>query len=848
MRIESCSEVIAWPMQKLFRVATSPAFVYSDWFSQYDFDTVSAEDIEFDRELGVIFSAPVLVPHNNYVINETPDTAPIWFNASLPTQNWTRNSLGGRLKYMAGILKNPKLRASWTSEPARSIYYGYAVSNPGSSTRYSYVPTDNTFDISCSPPSNCQGGYLQVAYELDGRTITWSQDGFGNWIETITNPLPSMAKPYFDVEYWIKGGEGDIDRRYTIRYRINGVPELYKNTDPLGSGPGDKVRDLKLNNSGTPITGGSQQGYYGQFGWYNQGSPNGNILELRILNSVVRLFMDPSTNFVLDDLSDLESESERFYLHKITLRGSGVKSFQAGFAPMKFRANATFISKEVPLGFVPNKDAEYKPLYARKAISKTGFDSDTNLIFTSISETGVDSFSQYELSIESPVEGTYDGIDYSSNTAILRGVTVIFPEEAQQGTGVPLFLAPEEITVSHYFDFDSLTINSNASLVFNNFSPVSKNTFGAPNLWWGEIANYSGTFAVQIDAITRYFDENNNVVFVNGPHRLFTGIASLKSSTSIEPNGQSKHVIQCVGREAALKSPKFYLPWVDGWNIYAAIAYYANNSGIYRGDVSDSDLGFINKVPDDPFGDSPTGDSFFLPVGSGGYPLMRANTGANNWDNIGRIAKQFGYYYFFDNFGRLQFDKFELRNSPVAYRIFNVVDNILDGAVPSPGSAVMNGSIDRDLTQVRNKVTIMGIDAYGGKWDPLISHRTDENSIYNFSQSTALDLIGGNFLGFENAFVWVDSQFATLDYASDAADAAFEILKVPSITGSMTSWPQFDIFPGVRVGIHDVKSGAFDRFTGKYLEFMVTGITHVIRKGFARSNMNLRYIPRISPT
>src|SRR5262249_21834153 len=138
-----------------------------------------------------------------------------------------------------------------------------------------------------------------------------------------------------------------------------------------------------------------------------------------------------------------------------------------------------------------------------------------------------------------------------------------------------------------------------------------------------------------------------------------------------------------------------------------------------------------------------------------------------------------------------------------------------------------SGQVSRDLLEVRNHVTVIGVNAWGPLWDPIVSHRWDEGSIFG-AGGTIWDGTQNNFVGFENSFVWMDSQFASLEDSSDAADATINVLKLPVIDSDYTLWPQIDIFPGMWVAYYDRRSGAYDAATDSpfYLSFFV--ITHTI--------------------
>lgn len=834
--------VRCWPVHSKFRFPVSPAFSFTDNLGEQPrnaFDDSS--EWHFDLECGVAYPAFIAVPHNNYVTNEDPITTPAWYNTNLPTLDWVRYKCQGRLKWMGGNYKAPGLRAAWTSEPARAIYYAYAPTNTGSSTRYNFNSSDNQIELWTQTFSSI-GFHLQVAFELEPRDIHWTTVG-GAYKETFVNPANSKELPYFEIKFRVEDGQGGDPTYYSVVYRSTGTPALYKSTSVAQRG--DKIQDLKLPPGANPPYGASQQGYYGHNGWYSQGSPAGNSFEAKIIAGILKISLG-DLNFQLkighdNDKADGKSDNQ---ITRVFVFGAGVKSLQLGCAPLKHLANATLHSREINVGFVPQVAPTFKVHYPHSyVVDKNPYPGTT--VTVTPSQSG--SIATYTLTANSTVSNVYQGVNYSDIAPIVRSVTINFAEKATSPPGIPIQLSPEDVTVSQDFNFDSLTMTSKARLVFNNFNPISSKVLGYPDIFWGELANYSGAMAVEIDATIYYFNTNGTLEAVNGPVRLFTGYAALKSQTTTGQGGQSKHTIYCFGREVSMQSVKNFIPWTDGWNIYYAAAYVANSNNVYKGDVQDSDLAFRHLVPNDPYEDSPGGGAYFLPVGTGGYPLMKAPGGESGWATMSRIGKQWGYYYFFDNYGRFNFDKYELVNANAPYRVFTIVDGLYGGTNPTPTDAVLNGVVDRNLLDVRNRIVVVGIGAYSREYGgvPILAYRTDQGSIEAPGAQTGLDFTQGNYLGFPNYFTWADSQFATYRYIEDAAQRLYDVMRIPSVTLGMTTWCQPDVFPGKRLGFYDLRTGAYDRMAGGYLEFMVASVNHRFAKGSPPiSEIACRYIPR----
>jgi hypothetical protein len=850
--------VRAYPMHSEFRYPVSPAFTLTDNFAEQPRSTLdTSEDWEFDKALGVAYPASLFVPHNNYVTNENPITSPVWYNANLQPFNWTRTYIGGRMQFMGGVLKTPGLRASWTSEPARSVFYAYAPSDDGNSTtRYNFVPMSNEVDLT-SDTFLSNGVYIQLAYAFEARTITWT-NGAGGWSQSFTYPAEADARPYLQVWLTCTDPLGNNDPIwFIIVFNHTGNPELWVSLD--GTTLGTKIQELKLDGTGNPLSGGSQQGYYGHNGWYSQGSPDGMFIEAMIVAGMLKITLGNPSFPVTFTLNEDYAGGGTLLITQLGIRCVGATSLQIGAAPKKWRnisadPNAYngypyLISREIPIGFVPTVDPTTTVLFPSSASpDQNPYSGSLGLCTVDVDVSADGSIIQYTLYSECVTTGTYRQVQYTDVAPIVRGVTISYPESVLVNAGSPSWLSPEVVSITHDFDFNSLTIASNAVLTFCNFNTMDEDNFNVlPGYFWGEWANNAGAIAIEIDLTISYFQIVEGLVeYLGGigPQRVFTGIANLRSSVSTGSGAQSKYTMYCYSREVAMQSPKFMLPWMDGWNIYYFAAYMANSSNVYKGDTSDSDLAYIDYVPPDPYSDSPGGGAFFLPIGTGGAPLMRASAGEAPWTTITRTGKQFGYVTYFDVYGKHHFETFQLPVNAVPYRIFNMIDSIETGFdFAATATGVFNGSVDRNLMEVRNRVTILGIDAYGETWSPIIAHLVDEGSIYNDS-NTGMGVTQGNYLGYAQDFVWADSQFATLQYATDACQRIFNIIVNPSITANINVWCQPDIFPGTCVALNDRRTGAVDTLGNQYLNFFVTKVNHVLVKGMPpRTNLGCRWLP-----
>ncbi len=280
-------------------------------------------------------------------------------------------------------------------------------------------------------------------------------------------------------------------------------------------------------------------------------------------------------------------------------------------APVKYVTSGVWESADHPLGFLPSVPPT---LYVHDAGSPTG---------TSASATVVDTTTaRYRLQLNaSTSEGTINGVAYSAKSPAVRAVTYRYPSLESGGFAPPTLLYPETITIQHVFDYNTLTIQSMASLVFHNMDGE-----------WASFNADSGQWGLAIDLYSNWY----------GAARQFAGIAH-RTGEIVGESGISKFVMGCVDRSVQLRNPRWNLPWMDGWNIYYALAFLAQLGG-----VSVSDMTFAPYVPPDPYvdyGDPETGRAWFLPVGHAGTPLTRFS-GQELWSIMVKLAYSIGYVLF----------------------------------------------------------------------------------------------------------------------------------------------------------------------------------------------------------
>ncbi|GIV22150.1 MAG: hypothetical protein KatS3mg023_3901 [Armatimonadota bacterium] len=455
-------------------------------------------------------------------------------------------------------------------------------------------------------------------------------------------------------------------------------------------------------------------------------------------------------------------------------------------APTKYVTSGVWESADHALGFLPQT---LPSLFVHDAGSPAGTSVTTELVDPTTA--------RYRLQLNgSTSEGTVNGVAYCAKTPIVRAVSYRYASMESGYAAPPQFLMPEAITIQHVFDYNTLTIQSNARLVFPNMDGE-----------WATFNSETGQWGINIHLETNW----------HGNWRQFAGIAHRAGEITGE-SGVSKFIMHCVDRSVQLQNPRWNLPWMDGWNIYYAMAFLAQLGG-----VSLQDMAFAPFVPPDPYsdwGDPERPGAWFLPVGHAGTPLTRFS-GQELWSIMVKLAYAIGYMLFFDANGVLQFRKFRI---PVGVR-----RTFYESDMTGPDGC-WNLSVYRSMEDVRNAVTVVGVDAFGPLWNPIVSHRQDDWSIhYPFAY---------NFVGWEQPLVWADSLFASPQFASDAADALIAFLRHPSEVVTFTTWLQPDLYP------LDVIAIQAPRFGTMWKRYLVVGVQHRVHDvSLGESIITARYIP-----
>lgn len=705
--------------------------------------------------------------------------------------------------------------------------YGYDVGDPGPSVGWVDVGTVPPAFRKNKPhgfgeihvkqtPGDADNGFFAVEAEVacQGVTFLWSRTDQ----EADDSIFPNARK---FTTFRVGVGWGDNLVMYSVRYIGQGEVKIAKSVDSGVSWV--ELETLRQqgeyeaswgvpDESGLPGTGG---GTVGSGGTAPRDAPHEmNYLEFRLLAGRLQIWTGSNGPYVYDELRFDDLGAAIVTINYLSIRAYKFLSLACSAHPTKWRPEVVYDSPEIPTGFYSESIGQ--PYVDPAGLVPDGWYAN---VYESFPGSLFGPVVSYRLVVGGPVAGYYHGDPYADFVACVRAVSLFWRSKVVFNPATPVPAYPESVTVEHEFDVSTLQVHSSGQLVFNNNRqrPLGPWGFGTFGEWLRE------TGQVCIDTwMTRTTPGGG----VPAPVRTFAGFGNVMGEVSAENTG-SYFTMHLADRKRQLQNPRFALPWLDGWNVFYAIAYLAQLGGI---DLAD--MAFSPYVPSVPFGPgsdlgSPEGPAYYLPVGDAGSVLTRFS-GIDLWEVMSKIAYTIGYMLFFDAEGRLQFRKFTM---PLGVkRRFYEADRY---STAQPGGGLegcWEASVVKDMAEVRNTSITIGMEAFT-KYRTIVYKWTDGNSIY--------DPRAFNGLGYENPAVWMDSQFANEAFAWLASFEMFRFLRSPGYRVSLTTWLQPDIFPLDMVSVVSPRLGT----TG--LRFMVTGVRHHVDKQLGHSKISARYIPEI---
>lgn len=454
---------------------------------------------------------------------------------------------------------------------------------------------------------------------------------------------------------------------------------------------------------------------------------------------------------------------------KVIVGGSGGRYAYFSVHPMCFAKNAYMVANEKQVGFVRRSSTpiEYDVVSASIPLG-CSVEASTAL------EQGTEF--RYKIKISNPSAGTYKGVNYSRKTASATGVTYqIAPHFIRRNDDIGEFII-RSAAITTMFDMHQLNITQKATIVVNNRQGEWRE--GWP---YGPDHTGKGNRAITLNLGWKNQDTGDWTA-----NRRFTGIGGLDMSYSRGTAPESTVTItaedlSCIPREYPLMN----CPWMDGWCHLYAIRYLGWLCGL-----SDDQMDF--EYESDPFCTNP--DHYHLPMGEGMNPRMYFPGGTTGWAAMNKIRQLTAHVLYFDINGKLKYYPW-VRTSPGPFkRVF--YDNNAPGL--DPFQAIEQIGFSRSTRSVRTGTLIVGVDAYGPNWDPLIAHRENIEALY--------DKYSANYKGFRSPMAWADPMFAIQSYAEEAADAVNALVSLPVETVNMLlRLAMSDLYPLDVIGIYDSK-------------------------------------------
>ncbi len=783
MQIDHDARVLMWAPHARFPYQKDPEYVHTDipWMTGF----ANWEDnggLTADYDLQIMFPLQVRVPHNNKLVAGAAAeydaeigrcNALGGADAALPTVTWSKG---------AGHTASCKFVPEWggdTSKPLKVC----ALASSYSSADTGIVQLDATVD--------CQSAVVQACMRSQPVKSLASGSGGG------TSSTPNVA-PWAAVSAAV--GTGAERVWYRVRYSNNGDYEVQSSAD---AGATWKLLQAAPKRSAWEAsTANFARGY----------SDLPLDVEFRLLagRMSIRVGGDNAAQLLYEEN---RTDSEGLPIAAITaVRAEAEKALMLSVyaAPVWWRQAASYASPEIYIGFT--SDAWLEPdvrwVGDTAGWSATLDEAESSLIGPTV---------RYKLAFAGPNDGTFKGTAYSFKTRAMRAINLQWAGQTHFTPAAPVEPAPDHISVSTVFNPDALQVNSAAYITFNSTRPRLLPT-GEVGTWAQWALNY-GQVAIEIHG-TRSTVAGG----VPPDQLLFTGYGNVRGEVSAAEGG-ALYSMSCADRIRQLRSVKFNMPWMDGWNVFYVMYYLAQLGG-----YAASEMEFIDSVPPSPYDDSvgPDGESaYFMPVGNGGCMLTRFS-GMDVWEAMSRVAYSIGYMLFPNLAGRLVFRKFRLPSG--VKRSFYETDR--ESALAGGGTeGCWEVRLSKDMETVRSDLTLIGVDSFSPVYNYIPTYHEDLEVIYNPRAF--------NHLGYRRGAAWLDVLFAEETFASTSADKLFRALRVPSLRLQLTTWFQPDIFP------LDVVTLESSRLGTSGIRLLVLGVQHDIPKAGAASTTigAMHYVP-----
>lgn len=744
MRISPVGSVTVGDMNAIFPRQVQPTISVTD-FSGYLVPGAlrRAEDMHFDPHRGCAYSRPFFIPHNNRFdsgVGSVIDRDQ-FLTTGLPAFVWTSLSVSGA----------PRMQ----NLPCRP--WGVQV-----------------IDFQCVSPSNW--------INQDATLIASSLDINGFWLfltRTIHVPAGTPMRALWEVHFTVGDDVFRIHSSLGTPLRIQRQhPDGTSWTDiQTGYRPGESPSRMQGNSD--PLRGEIAIEVHSLNGYLSIGISGAPL-------TIIRLEQEEPERARVTNLKVVASRWTHLGIHAHPIKYVATSMYrsmpqQIGFAPSDTTPPKYLIytpTEKVILDSGDNHSVDY-PSGSTITVSKVDTPEDINDILLVEAPA-------YYLTITNRTSGSYEGTNYSDFTACVCRVVTQIDEIVSPPTyaGRVLYIGSgeetpiKEVYVASAFDSQSLMIRRGATVVLNNWRGITDTAAR-----WD--VNGSGNISLKIEMGNT--DMGSFPQFMGFAGRYyFTRPSSSMSLMTIVAHDLTQQLA-----DVLILAP----PNMDGWNHYSAMAYLAKHAG-----MSDSQLGFLEYVPDNPFKSVPDDDSpYFLPLGHGLHPWTPVNRGMSVLELMMQIRSCSGFLLYVDTNGMLQYHEWIPSSPGSPKRIFTEVSDV-DG-VGAP-TEVMSMMVESSTDDVRNQVIHIGIDAYGAEWTPIVVKRQDDASIWSPPGSQP-----ANYIGYRKPFIHMDSRFANLDFANEANLRAYKLLRIPTYSVTLQTWLQPDIQPLDVIWVQDIKSG-----------------------------------------
>lgn len=797
MQIDFLSELRIWPPRGRFVLCRTPMHVITDllwesgslnWSNQSDFNT--------DFDLQIAYPRPLRVPQNSelwtarstaYTNLLTDATSAGGYDTSLTWLKWQVVS------ETAGTIEKP----IWGSQATRSL--GVWLGAPSFAAANS-----NSFALA----TESGGGAAFKAHSATVSMLVRPQPP----AVLASGAMGGVAAAGNPPDAWVAAivGSGDDRAWWRVRTTFNGdwlIERKY-----VGESDYKPIQTLALSmptrqDEESPTQGGGQSRIDVEFRLM------AGRLQIRIGDqSDTSYFSEARINgsgHMISTMTGLEVGASRFL-------GVSLWAEQG-----KWHRNASYTSPAINLGFSASTAPSWSILEAPSEPPDTGEEWTANLDPAETSLVGTPEI-YYKLDLTGPNDGTYKGTEYSNLAIAIRSVNFVFPKVESFTPTHYSTPQPFEIEVTHQFNPDTLQVESSAVAAFVNQRDVllpngQTGTFAQWAMSTGQMA--SEIWMARTSAATG---------LMSAPELVFTGYAKVRDDIEGKEGG-SVYQMSMADRIRQMRNPRWRIPWMDGWNVFYAIAFLAQMGGI-----SISDMAFRHLVPTVPtgpgsdLGDGDGGGAYYLPYGPAGSAISRPST-SDLWVAMTRIAAFVGYMLFPNVRGELDFRKFK---SPVGTKR-SFFESDRESALYQAGGGAegcWSLSLSKDMDEVRSESILIGVNAFTPQWDPIIYKWVDD--------AVVDDATAYNHLGYSNPTSWLDSIFANEDFAREASQQMFRFFRTPGLDVRLRTWLQPDLFPLDMISVEAPRLG-IDRST----RFMLLSVKHRQTKEIGESMLVGRFVP-----